>query len=190
VRWDDLFADLERQWNALADGDRQAEIAERTRAEMARVALLDRFRGSEERSVRLALRGGGEVAGALVRVGADFVLVESARHESVVPVDALVAVRGLGGTAIPAEAAGPVRARLGLRSVLRRIAADRSVVTLVAADGRALVGTVRRVGADFVELVEHPAEEPPRRADAREAVAVPFGAVMVVRRERPDDGVL
>jgi small nuclear ribonucleoprotein (snRNP)-like protein len=186
VRWDDLFADLERQWDALAEGERQAQIAERTRAELARVELLDRLRGSEGRPVRLLTRAGHELSGELVRAGADFVLVESSRHECVVPVEAVMTVRGLAGTAVSADVAGAVRSRLGLRSVLRRIAADRSAVTLETADGRAVAGTLQRVGADFVDVVEHPPDELPRGATGRDGVTVPFAAIVLLRRDRPE----
>jgi hypothetical protein len=43
-------------------------------------------------------------------------------------------------------------ARLGLGSVLRRIAGQRDGVVVVSADGERRSGSVGRVGADFLEL--------------------------------------
>lgn len=182
MRWEDLFADLEQQWDALAEGDRQAEIAERTRAEFAQVDLADRLRGSEGRPVRLRTRAGQELAGDLSRVGADFVLLSLPRQECVLPFSALTTVQGLGPESVSAEVAGPVRTRLGLGSVLRRIAADRSPVTLVTSAGM-LSGTVQRVGSDFLELAEHAPDDGVRATHARRPSLVPFSAVDVIRRD-------
>jgi hypothetical protein len=181
--WDDLFADLGREWEGLAESERQAEIAERTRAEFAQVAFADRLRGSEGRQVRLVTCVGEQVDGSLTGVGADFVLVTSARREQVLPLVAVASATGLNRVSLSERAAGPVRARLGMGSVLRRIAADRSSVTLVRADGRALAGTLQRVGADFVELAEHAYGETPRAQPSRPATLVPFAAIVLLRRE-------
>jgi hypothetical protein len=183
VRWEDLFADLEREWEGLAGAERQAEIAERTRAEFAQVTLADRLRGSEGRHVHLVTRLGEPVDGELTGVGADFVLLTSARHECVLPLAAVGSAGGLGHASLSEEAAGPVRARLGLGSVLRRIAADRSAVTLVGSDGRPRSGTLQRVGADFVELVEHAYDEAPRVPSSHRVLLVPFEAIVLLRRE-------
>lgn len=183
VRWEDLFADLEREWEGLAEADRQVEIAERTRAEFARVTFADRLRGSEGRDVRLVTRLGDPVDGELTGVGADFVLLNSARHEYVLPLAAVGSATGLGAASLSEQAAGPVRARLTLASVLRRIAADRSVVTVVATDGRAVSGTLARVGADFVELAEQSYDETARAQQSPRVVLVPFPAIALLRRE-------
>ncbi len=184
MRWEDLFADLEHEWEGLAQSERQAEIAERTRAEFAQVTFVDRLRGSEGRHVHLVTRLGEPVDGELTGVGADFVLLTSERHECVLPLAGLGSASGLGGASLSEQAAGPVRARLGLGSVLRRIAADRSVVTLVGGDGRSLSGTLQRVGADFLELAEHPYDEA-RPQMSRRLVLVRFDALVLLRRETP-----
>jgi hypothetical protein len=183
VRWEDLFADLEREWEGLAQSERQADIAERTRAEFAQVAFLDRLRGSEGRHVHLVTRLGEPVDGELTGVGADFVLLSSGHHECVLPLAAVGSAGGLGSASLSEQAAGPVRARLGLGSVLRRIATDRSVVTIVGSEGRPLTGTLARVGADFVELVEHAYDESPRGRSNRRVTLVPFDAIVLLRRE-------
>jgi len=179
VRWDDLFGDLEREWEALGAADRRAEVAERTRAEFARVVLLDRLRGSLGHDVAVRTLSGHDLAGHLARVGADFLLLGASRQEWVVPAHALASVRGLGPRSLDADVVGPVAARLGLASLLRRVAADPSPVAGGSGDGRPLAGRLQRVGADFVELGETDAEGrgggPP--------VTLPFAALSFVRRE-------
>jgi hypothetical protein len=56
---------------------------------------------------------------------------------------------------------------------------------MVLDDGSVLVGTVDRVGADYVELAEHPADSP-RRAEVVHGVrVVVISAVAVVRTSSP-----
>ncbi|MGH3366178.1 MAG: hypothetical protein ACRDOY_03150 [Nocardioidaceae bacterium] len=185
MRWEDLFTDLEREWEAVSGEERRAETVERTRAELARLDLRGRLRGSEGRQVRLDSRCGRVVCGELTRVGADFVLVAAFRHECVLPIRALGAVSGLGGEVVPEHAAGPVRSRLGLGSVLRRICTDRSPVTVVRTGDQVSTGTLQRVGSDFLELAEHPLDEILRAEHLRSSTLVPFAALVMLRREAP-----
>ena len=76
VRWDDLFADLEAQADALALAERAAEIGERTRIEVGALGLVDRLQGAIGASLRLQLVGGLTLWATLHRVGPDWLLVE------------------------------------------------------------------------------------------------------------------
>ncbi len=49
MSWEDLFADLEAQFEALQRRDRDAEIADRTRRERAAVDLISRLAGHRGR---------------------------------------------------------------------------------------------------------------------------------------------
>jgi hypothetical protein len=75
---------------------------------------------------------------------------------------------------------------LTVRSALRGIARDRSAVQVHLVDPTAgiLHGTVDRVGADFVDVAEHPAGEPRRPREVRASVLVPLAALAALRRER------
>jgi hypothetical protein len=108
-------------------------------------------------------------------------LLDDAQGRSVLVASAAVrTVTGLGRrTAV--EENGVVRARMDVRWALRGLARDRSAVQVVLDDGGVLTGTLDRVGADHVELAEHPADVP-RRAEAVQAVtAVVVAAIAVVR---------
>ena len=182
MRWDALFADLESQFAAMHDSDLYGEVADRIRAEMGRITVLDRLRGALGTVVRLDLLGGRTVAGELVRVGKDCLLIASGRTEEwLVPVAAVTAVHGLGPWADQAE--GTVCGRLGLAHLLRCIARDRSPVTVFCAGAeQAVSGTIDRVGADFLELAEHPLDTPRRRGDVSNVRLVSLAALVAVRR--------
>jgi hypothetical protein len=177
-----LFADLESQFAAMQDSDLYGEVADRIRAEMGRIAVLDRLRGALGTVVRFDLDGGRRVEGELVRVGKDCLLIASGRAEEwLVPLAAVTAVHGLGPWADQGD--GAVSGRLGLNHLLRGIARDRSPVTVFCASAeQAASGTIDRVGADFLELAEHPLDVPRRRGDVSNVRLVPLTALVAVRR--------
>jgi hypothetical protein len=186
MRWQRLFADLQAQFEEEEAAGEQAESASRERVEVGALGIADRLRGAEGSPLVLGCGGAGAVSGVLVEVGPDWVLVEDdgARQCLV----ALAAVRTVGGlgrrTAVP-EPAGAVRGRLDLRRALRGLARDRSAVQVLLDDGSMLAGTLDRVGADYVELAEHPADLP-RRAEAVQGVrAVVISGIAVVRTVTP-----
>jgi hypothetical protein len=172
MRWRDrlwdVLDDLEQQAEGLALAARDAEVAEQSRAEYARVDLPARLHGSLGRRLSLGVRGVATLDGVLSGVGAGWVLVEVGAAEWVVPLDGIVSLRGLAERGVPLEAR-PVTARLGLASALRRVAEERDEVLLHRVDGSLDRGVLTRVGADFVEL------------RARDTEVVPFSALAAVR---------
>jgi hypothetical protein len=186
MRWEQLFADLEAQWDGQQDAADQAEDASRARAEYGRVLLTDRLRGSVGQQLSLRCRGAGELAGRLVDVGVDWVLlVDGQGRELLVAGGAVSAVAGLVATTAGATADGEVARRLDLRRALRGLARDRAAVSCLLDDGGVLGGTVDRVGADFLELAEHPLDQPRRRGVVTAVRAVPLRAVVAVRTSLP-----
>jgi hypothetical protein len=189
MRWQQLFDDLQSQFDAQEAAAEQAESASRARVEVGAVRLADRLAGALGFPVVLGVRGAGQVAGVLAGVGPDWVLLEGAQErEHLVALAAVRTVAGLGRRTAAPEPAGAVRARLDLRRALRGLARDRSAVQLVSDDGGALTGTLDRVGADYVELAVHPSDEPRRRESVQEVRAVVIGAVAVVRTVPPGFG--
>jgi hypothetical protein len=182
MRWQQLFADLAAQFEEQETAADRAEWGSRARAEIGSVTLADRLRGSLGSPVSVRCRGAGPVAGRLVEVGADWLLLEDDHaRPSLVALVAVDAVGGLGRRTAVGEDLGPVRRRLDLRWALRALVRDRAAVQVVLHDGFVLSGTLDRVGADYVELAEHPADEP-RRAEAVLGVrTVVIAAIALVR---------
>ncbi|MGQ7295064.1 hypothetical protein [Quadrisphaera sp. KR29] len=183
MRWDALFADLEAQLEA-ADDDVAGMHAERVRAEVAGVELRDRVRGAVGQPLVLRLAGGEAVAGGLRAAGPDWLLLEETGGEALVPLAAVLVVEGL--TRAVAAPAGAVEGRLGLTSVLRGVARDRSAVRLHLREpgGVVLTGTVDRVGADHLDLARHAVDEARRPGAVRGTWAVPLPALACLRRAR------
>src|SRR5689334_10066856 len=179
MQWDALFEDLESQFEALQEGDLYGEVADRIRTEVGKITVLDRLRGAVDTVVRIELSGAEPLQGLLTRVGKDCLLIEAGREEWLIPAGALIAVHRLGPWAEPAV--GAVAAKLGLAHLLRGIARDRSPVT-VFCGGLPVTGTIDRVGADFLEVAEHPLDAPRRRTEVYNVRLIPTQALQAVRR--------
>ena len=171
MSWEDelfaLFDDLEGQAGALAAVERGAEHADRSRAEYQAVTLASRLMASAGTELTLGVAGVGRVTGTVDRVAADWVLLSAGQHDWVVTADAVTTVERASVRSIPEVAWSPL-ARLGLGSALRRIAEAGERCLLHLRDGSRHEGTLRRVGADFCELVE---------GDDRRMILVPFSAL-------------
>ncbi|TWG95138.1 hypothetical protein L615_000500000820 [Nocardioides sp. J9] len=155
--WEDelfaLFDDLEDQASALHAAERSAEVADRARAEYQQVTLASRLMASAGTSVTLGITGAGRVAGTLERVADGWLLLSAGDHDWVVATGAVATVEGASVRSVPEVAWSPLT-RLGLGSALRRIAEAGEECVLHLRDGTRHEGVLRRVGADFCELVE------------------------------------
>ena len=182
MRWEALFADLEAELEAADAGALSAEVADRSRREVARLRLVDRLRAATGHRLVVAAAGGTVVTGRMDAAGSDWLLLaEATGRAGLVPAAAVLSITGLGRTAAEPGSEGTVGGRLDLRYVLRALARDRAEVAVTLTDGTVVHGTFDRVGADFVELAEHPVGEP-RRAGAVQAVrTVPLPALAVIR---------
>ena len=188
MRWDDLFADLEGQARALAAEEVRAEVEDRIRGETAQIALVNRLRAAGGKDVAATLVGGTSLTGPLLRVGPDFVLVESTGQGGAGPVEhvvltaAVLAWVDLGPAAVSPESVGAVESRLGLSAALRGVATDRSGVTVLLRDGSGRHGTLARVGRDWLDLAVHRPDDVPRADRITARLTVPFEALAAVRR--------
>lgn len=162
MAWEEeLFAvldDLEQQAGALFDADRAPELADRERSEYQSVPLAARLMAAVGDDITLHVTGVGALSGRLDRVAAGWCLLAGPAQDWIVRLPAVAAVDGASDRAVPEVAWSPV-ARLGLGSALRRLsdAGERCVVHRL--DGSRHDGVVRRVGADFAEVLEG---DPPR----------------------------
>lgn len=147
-----LIEDLEQQAQGLYLVERDLEVADRSRAEYARVSVASRLHATTGRTVRLVLLGGLAVNGTVLRSGPDWLLVQDTPgHEWVVPHAAIGLLQGASGRAVSQEALGVLQ-RLPLRAVLRRLADDQSESLLHLRDGTRLAARLLRIGADFAEV--------------------------------------
>ena len=160
------------------------------------VLAIQRLSGAIGTTIRVRLAGGPVVSGILREVGPDWLLLtEGQQRECLIASAAVIAVEGLRATT-GLELSG-VALRLDFRKALRGLARDRSPVALAlagwsggaaglgAAAGSAgpgeIIGTIDRVGADFIEVAVHAAWEPRRASAVRSVALVPLTAIVLVR---------
>ena len=166
-----LFDDLEGQAAAEFEADREAELADRARAEYTSVTLASRLMASRGRTVAVELPHVGRVEGSLDRVGDGWCLLSGAAQDWIVPLHAISVVHGASGRSLP-EVAWSAIDRLGLRSALRRLADADERCLFHLADGTRHEAHVQRVGADFLEA----------RGAAGERLLVPYAGLVAVQR--------
>lgn len=179
MRWERLFADLEAQYDAAEQAGLAGEVADRSRREIAQVHLADRITATDG-EVQVGVVGAEPVRGVVIAHGPDWLLIGDEVNETLVPLTAVSWLRGLSSRAEPSRSA--VTARLGLGYALRGLARDRAETTIVLRSGEQVTGTIDRVGADFVDVAEHPPGEPPRAGAARATRTVGFAALAALRR--------
>lgn len=187
VRWEQLFADLDSRFADWADAELMAELPDRQRRAAGSVTMIQRCIGATGSAITVRTRGGRAHTGELREVGPDWLLLSGpGAGETVVATAAVVAIDGL--TAASGAPLAPVAGRFDLRLALRGISRDRAPVTVTVSGATAphgvgtdLAGTLDRVGADFVELAQHPVWEPRRGSTVRSVLLVPLAAVDTVR---------
>lgn len=187
MRWEDLFDDLEGQAEAWQRAERDAEVADRTRAEVGQVTLISRLRSNEGRDVSARLANGTTISGTLVRLGVDWMLL-ACPQEVVVPVSGIATLADLPWEAVSPHGVGHVGSRLSLSSVFRAMAVDRARITVQLNDTTSVSGTPDRVGRDFVDLAVHHEDQAPRAAAVSRRTTVVYSAISAVLRDRSSWG--
>lgn len=176
-RWERLFADLDAALVAEERRERDLEIADRTRRERAKVTLVARLGAHRDQPIEFRLVAGIRVHGLLTDVGADWVVVSPARgRAALVPLACVVTIGGLG----PRSAPEGMARRFGLGYALREISRDRAGVQILDIAGSSSDGTIDVVGADFVDLAEHPRDEARRAGNIRSIRTLPFSGIACV----------
>lgn len=188
MRWDDLFADLEARFDEIADEQMLAELTDRERSAIGQVRMVQRFAGAVGGQVRVRTAAGQILTGSMSQAGPDWLLLgQHAGRELLIATRWITAVEGvIRASGLPLS---DLERRFDLRLALRGMARDRSPVTITVPGGAGgqseggteLIGTIDRVGHDFVELAQHAAWEPRRAADVRSVALVPLAAVIMVR---------
>jgi hypothetical protein len=183
MRWDALFNDLEAQFD---EGDKlsmEAEIAERSRAEVAGTGVADRLRGSIGTRVRVQVESGAVFEGTLTYAGADAFVLNDDCHQVLIPHSAVSSYAGLGRFSLGEPSV--VRSRLGLSNTLRALARDRSELTVILRGRDALeygaTGVIDRVGLDYIDLAGVRPGEARRALQVRQVSTIPFSALAAIR---------
>jgi hypothetical protein len=181
MRWDRLFDDLQAQLDADGQRELDLEVSDRTRRERAQVGLHERFIAHRGLSVELQLAADVLVSGTVADAGSDWLLVQDrGERGSLVPFAAIVSVKGLGVRATVGPGVATAK-RFGLGYALRGLSRNRSVVTLTDIGGGVTTGTVDAVGADALDLSEHPPDLARRSENIISRRVIPFTAIVVVR---------
>lgn len=182
MRWQELFDDLEAQFEAAGAAELSAEVAERARREAAELRLVDRLRPGVGSPLTVQLPGVGLLRGRLLDCGSDWLLVdEPGGAEVLVSLAAVLGVIGAGSRAASPGQEGAVARRLDLRWALRGLARSRTSVALRLGDGSLVTGTLDRVGRDHLDLAEHGLGEARRAGAVRQVRLVPLTALVLVR---------
>ncbi|QQS00134.1 MAG: hypothetical protein IPK37_14595 [Austwickia sp.] len=181
MRWEGLFDELAAQWEAEAREEARGEVADRTRRERATVRLADRIGAHLGRPdvLELLVLGGGRLTGSVLDLGADFLVLGDGGARRIVRLGALVAVTGLGRRVAAGSDVTAAR-RYGLGYALRGVARNRAPVLVDDVLGRQVPGTIEVVGADHLELLEHPLDVPPRREAGSGRRVIAFDALVAV----------
>lgn len=185
MRWDALFQDMEAQLAAEQRLVLESEVSERARVEIAGIALADRLRAALGRELAVLLSSGLQVSGVLAHVGSEWIVLNEAPQQWLVPYSAVARYQGVGRDVLQDSG---VRARMGLASALRGLARDRSEVTvhlaMAATQERALFGVIDRVGKDHFDLAVTSAGEARRQGNVSSVVTVPFATLAALRSLR------
>ncbi|MFC7376300.1 hypothetical protein ACFQS2_04230 [Brachybacterium sp. GCM10030267] len=158
MRFERIFDDLEGRFAHHEREEMRAVSEDLARAERAQLTLADRLRGAGEHSITLHLGQSLRLSGVVEDVGQEWLSLreEGSGQRAVVPLGAIALVQGLSTRARPPEES--LRSPLGLGSVLRAIARDRSTVRLETAAG-SITARIAAVGADTVDVNSLPTGE-------------------------------
>ncbi|MEV7604665.1 hypothetical protein AB0N65_04415 [Paenarthrobacter sp. NPDC089322] len=186
MRWDSLFDDLEAQFFSERALQRESEISERARVELAGLSVGDRLRGVGDAEFGVVLAVGLRLRGPVIHVGRDFlVILEGGFRQWLIPYASVTYYEGLGRVARAPRS--PMEGSLTLASASRGLARDRAEVSVhvagAGADAQSLLGVIDRVGRDHLDLAITRGEA--RRAGKVAAVAtIPFTSLAAICSSR------
>lgn len=194
MRWDRFFEDLEDQLAAEWEAERAALDSEAERLRVSRLALRERLVGfaqADASPLSIELGDGSVLEASVSSVGADWMAVRPLRAPGAVESAVILplhAVRAIGAaqgellrSARPIEPESRLAQRVTFGFALRDLARRRAAVSVGVVSGRALSGTIDRVGADHLDLALHDPDSPRRSGAVTAFRILSFDAVAWVR---------
>ncbi|HLS49417.1 MAG TPA: Fis family transcriptional regulator [Actinomycetaceae bacterium] len=160
MRWDELLADLEGEFDGALAAQQDDEVAELAEGELAQVEFADRIRARLGGELHVRLINGETLRGRLRDSAAAWLLVELEGSEMLIPMQAVVAAWPLG---LAATHPTGVERRLGIGHALRALARDGSHVRVRTTAGDH-TGRISRVGRDHIDVVDAAQERPETRS--------------------------
>ncbi|MFS4507209.1 hypothetical protein ACMA46_13320 [Clavibacter sp. Sh2141] len=201
MRWENLFDDLEGQWETARLAEERDQRAEEERMRVARTVLRDRLRAltasGDARPLRLSLSDGTWIDLRAKVLGRDWLSgdlvvpgeVSSGREERacILPLASVHALaldrEQVRSSLAPVSELPPERGivdRIGLPFVLRDLCRRRARVELRLRD-TIVGGTLDRVARDHVDVAVHEAGAPRRESSVSGYRLVPLAGIVLVR---------
>lgn len=150
MSWDEVFAELQAQFEAAEQLDARARILELAEAEAAGVRLVDRLRSCRGEQLWIRVADGSDRTGEVRDVAQAWVVLADGPRRCLIPREAIVLVGPLGGSAPQANL---IERSLSLGHVLRALGQQGIPVTVHTLAG-AHRGRIARVGADHLDLAQ------------------------------------
>ena len=148
MRWDELFTELEAEYNAALREETEAELADMVHAEAATIRFADRDRGRVGERLTVRLRNGQTRQGYVKEANNVWSMLHEDHRRYLIPHRGVAFAWPLGGAAAGVEG---LAARLTLGYALRALAGAGIEVRLVTEGGEHR-GRIGKVGADFCDL--------------------------------------
>lgn len=204
MRWDNLFDDLEGQFEKECGAMSHHEALDEERQRQGRLVMQERLRnltpldagGRQQTPVdvlAVTLTSGIELGLVLLRHGRDWCAVEISTPrglsgQALLPITAIASVSmspdqlraSLGRPGVEVPPSPGIADRIGLSFVLRDLCRRRSTVE-VHHCGATFHGTLDRVSDDHCELAIHAVDVPRRNAHVRQVLLMAMSHITMVR---------
>src|SRR5699024_5525986 len=148
MRWDELFTELEAEYNAALREETEAELADMVHAEAATIRFADRVRGRVGEQLTVRLRNGQTRQGYVKEANNVWSMLHEDHRRYLIPHRGVACAWPLRGSGAGFDG---IAARLRLGYALRALAGAGVEVRLVAEGGEHR-GRSGRVGADVCDL--------------------------------------
>ncbi len=159
--------------------EKESEITDRARIELAGIDLGDRLRGAAGAEIKIVLVDGSVIGGVLGHSGSEWLVLTEGARQWLVPHASVLSYQGLGKVAL--KPSSRIQQSLGIASALRVLSRDRAELVVHLAvrtgDGYKLHGVIDRVGRDHFDLAVVPHGEVRRAGNIAAVLTIPFGSL-------------